>query len=70
MAKIDSVALAEDQKQLRVPVSALSFVCKCGCELFTVDWETYADCTGGPVLSCFACRQICTPTEPVTNGPH
>jgi hypothetical protein len=67
---IPSAKLPDDQKTLRDPVRALAFQCMCGCDLFRVDVEIYADHSWASVLSCAACGHIRTPTEPITNGPH
>lgn len=67
---IDGVGLSEQQKLLRQPQRTLSFLCKCGCDMFHVDVEMYADYSWMPVIVCAACKQINTITEPMTNGPH
>lgn len=71
MAEIrDGVGLPADEKRLRDPEQAFTFQCKCGCELFRVDTEVYADYRWAAIMSCAACGQVCVPTEPITNGPH
>lgn len=63
-------ALKLPPKVLREPKRALTYQCKCGCELFRVDVEIYEDHSWASVISCVACGQINEPSEPLTNGPH
>lgn len=49
---------------------AYAFVCKCGCDLFRIEVETYADHTWKALTLCAACGEWMVPTEPMSNGPH
>lgn len=69
-AVVPAAGLGDEQKVLREPQRVFAFQCKCGCEFFRVDVEVYADFGWSPIISCIGCGQVCTPTEPLTNGPH
>lgn len=63
-------AVAVKKKTIPDATRTLAFSCHCGCELFRVDVETYADHSWRALIVCAACGQWCEPTEPMTNGPH
>lgn len=70
MSIVPAALLQEEKKRLLDAQRTLEFQCKCGCAMFYVDVEIYADFSWAPVMSCVACKAICVPTEPLTNGPH
>jgi hypothetical protein len=63
-------AVAGEKKTIPDASRTLSFVCKCGCDLFRVDVETYSDHTWRALIICASCGQWNEPTEPMTNGLH
>jgi len=67
---LESVGLSDAEKELREPSRTLAFECKCGCDLFRVEVDTYANGTWAAVILCAACGKSVCPTEPITNGPH
>lgn len=52
------------------PVRTLEFQCKCGCDLFRIEVEVYADGCYSQMLVCSTCGQDNVVTAPITNGPH
>lgn len=71
MADVKSAEVPESERQPKMKATrTLDFSCKCGCDLFRLEVDCYADGSWGTVLLCAACGTCCKPSEPITNGPH
>lgn len=67
---IDGAALDPATFATCKPVNTLNFVCKCGCDMFRVEVDVFADGSFAKALLCVGCQTPCVVTEPMTNGPH
>ena len=57
----DEEAKPDERKPLRV----YPFQCKCGSQLFNLDWAMYNDLQGEARIWCVNCNARVVPTEPM-----